>query len=54
MEGYVSFAAVEGLGEPPASGEDDEPNEQGVGTEEGKGRIFGRIWRVLGGEAGGR
>jgi hypothetical protein len=51
MEGYVSFAAVEGLGEPPA---DDESVSESHVSEEGKGHLLGRIWRVLGGEGGGR
>ena len=49
IEGYVSFASVEGLGQPPAGCDDEDP---GTAAEERKGRvILGRIWRALSGEA---
>lgn len=50
MDGYVSFANVEGLGNPP--GEDDEESagaaEGGVGMGMGEGGIMRGLWRVLG------
>lgn len=57
MEGYVSFASVEGLGQPPGcSGldEDEDVSETGTGPAAGTvkstlGLGIGRIWKVVGG-----
>jgi hypothetical protein len=60
MEGYVSFAAIEGLGEPPGcNGIEDEGEDETAAAnarKEGKGRLgigLGKIWKVLG-EVGGK
>lgn len=55
MEGYVSFANVEGLGEPPMGGDEDDG--EGVGVGVGVGGVGGglklgleKLWKAWGRE----